>query len=518
MSISINKYIDITSGVGGASAVANRQLIGRYITTSSLLLPGELVEFDSIDDVGTRFPETSPEYIAASKYFAFVSKMNTGARRLSMYAWSKTAAAPQVVGAPGILGNAVLTSLKACTAISFNVTDTNNVVTPVNITGMDLSAATSFEDIRADVQTALRANANPQLVNATVLYTAATGVFTIQGSVSGSGNLIEVVPTATPGTDFGSQAALATASGGKAVPGVSAQTPLQAVQDSAALSDNFGSFGFIDSSTSPPTPLPDADIAAVSAWNAAQNVKYLYCLPGTIATAPNLYAALKGNAGTALTISVPNGADWAEFEPMEILAATDYSRPNSSQNYMFYEFNNRVATVTDTQTSDAMDLVRANYNGQVMRAGRQFSFYQRGVLMGGKTAPLDINTYTNEIWLKDDITTNILNAFLGLPRIPANDTGRGLVLSNIQPSIDAAINNGTISVGKLLTPQQKQYVTQITNDPNAWQQIQNIGYWIDVEILSYQTPDGRTEYKAVYVLVYSKDDQIRKVEGSDVLI
>jgi hypothetical protein len=35
---------------------------------------------------------------------------------------------------------------------------------------------------------------------------------------------------------------------------------------------------------------------------------------------------------------------------------------------------------------------------------------------------------------------------------------------------------------------------------------------------SYVTVDGRTEWKAVYTLIYSKDDTVRKVEGSHVLI
>lgn len=517
MSISINKYIDITSGVGGASGVASRQLIGRYITTSTVLLPGEVVEFTSIDDVGSRFPTNSPEYAAAAKYFGFVSKLNTGAPRLSMASWVKTATAPIVQGATGISGSGVLTSLKACTALDLNITDNTGTVTPVSIT-LDLSAAADFPTIAADVQTALRANANPQLTNATVAYTAATGRFTITGSVTGTGTLIAAVGTGSPTTDFGTQAGLLTSSGAQNIGGLSAQTPVQAVTDSANVSDNFGSFGFIDSSTTPPTLLGQSDVTAVASWVDAQNNKYMYCTPTTVLGAPTAYAALKGFSGTAMTVSINDGQDFSEFGPMEILAATDYTRANSSQNYMFYQFANRAATVTDTPTSDSMDAVRANYNGQVMQAGQQITFYQRGVLMGGNTAATDMNTYSNEMWLKDNITTSVLNAFLGLPRIPASDVGRGMVLSNIQYSVDAALNNGTISVGKVLTPQQKQYITQVTNDPNAWQQIQNIGYWLDVEIQSYATSDGRTEYKAVYVLVYSKDDQIRKVEGSDNLI
>ncbi|OYW78788.1 MAG: hypothetical protein B7Z19_06545, partial [Polynucleobacter sp. 32-46-5] len=85
--------------------------------------------------------------------------------------------------------------------------------------------------------------------------------------------------------------------------------------------------------------------------------------------------------------------------------------------------------------------------------------------------------------------------------------------------IDQALVNGVISVGKPLTSAQQIYITNATGDDTAWRQVQSEGYWIDVEIVAYvDTITGTTKYKAVYVLIYSKDDVIRKVEGTDVLI
>ena len=58
----------------------------------------------------------------------------------------------------------------------------------------------------------------------------------------------------------------------------------------------------------------------------------------------------------------------------------------------------------------------------------------------------------------------------------------------------------------------------MTDDELAWHQVQNIGYWVYCEMQQTVTTDGRTEYKAVYTLIYSKDDVVRKVEGTHVLI
>lgn len=515
MSISLNKYVDITSGVGGAAGVSTRDFIGRYISPSPNLLPGEVVEFASIDEVAVRFPETSPEYAAANMYFAFVSKAITSPKKLSFARWNKIASNPIVSGIVGVLGTDTLTLILDTTLLTLSI-DKNDGTPPtvVNIT-VDFTGAANYDAVRADLQTALRASANSELTLATVTYTAATGQFQITGGVT-STSTFTAVAQAVATTDVALQMGLLPSQGAVSVPGTPIQTPLQAVMSSTDASDNFGSFGFIDSTSNPPQRLADADVLAVAVWNTTQNNKFMFCTPTTTSGALTAYATLKANSGVAETINIAN--DYAEFIPAEILAATDYTRPNASNDYMYVQVGNRTPSITTTTLSTSMDNVRANYVGQTMQAGQKISFYQRGVLMGATNAATDMNTYANEMWLKDSIATSILNAFLSLPRIPAADLGRGIMLSNIQYSIDQGLFNGTISVGKPLTISQKQYITSVTNDPNAWQQIQNVGWWLDVELQSFVTPDGRTEWKAVYVLVYSKDDQIRKVEGTDILI
>jgi hypothetical protein len=515
MAITLLKYVNITSAVGGASQVPVRQLGGMYLTTSSALLPNVVYVFDSLADVQTMFATNTPEYQAAAYYFGYLSKTATTPLKLSMFRWVLANIPPQITGASGISGNTVLTALKACTTANFNVTDSNNVVTPVNITGLNLSGAADFPTIAADLQTAFRANTNPQFANCTVLYTAATGQFTLQGGLSGSG-LIQAVAGVSPTTDLNAHIGWLVANGATDSSGQSAQTPTQAISAAVAVTNNFGAFGFINSTTNPPTPLLDTDIVNVATWNNAQNNQFLYCAPTTIADASSISPQVIGFSGTALTINQNN--DFAEFCPMEILAAIDWSRPSASLNFMFTQFSGRQPTITDTQTSNAMDALRINYIGQTQNAGAMVSFYQRGVVMGTAQSPTDLNTYCNEIWLKSDITSYLMNMFLALPRVPANNTGRGMVLTNLQYAINDAINNNVISVGESLNSIQKQFCTQVTGDPNAWQQVQTSGYWVNVTITSYQTTDSRTEYQANYILVYAMDNQIRKVVGSDILI
>ena len=96
--------------------------------------------------------------------------------------------------------------------------------------------------------------------------------------------------------------------------------------------------------------------------------------------------------------------------------------------------------------------------------------------MGGSTAPVDMNTFANEMWLKDAAGTAIMSLLLSLAKVSANDTGRAQLLTTIQSVIDQALFNGTISVGKELNTNQKLYIAQITGDDKAWHQIQTLGY------------------------------------------
>lgn len=514
MAISISKYVDITSGVGGNPTVADRDFLALFISSSSSFLPGERVEFTSLADVATRVPTNSPEYTAAQYYFGYISKTATRPRALAFFRWVKQDSAPTLASSIGVQGATTLAAIKAANSITLAVTDAFGVVTNVPFTAIDLSSAADYEAVRAALQTTFRTSTNTQLQTCTVSYTASVGQFVITGSVTGSGK-INAVALANPATDLAVQMNLLTASGGSSIPGVTAQSPLEAAQAAYATSDNYGSFGFIDSTSNPPLPLSEADVAAVAAWNHSLNNEYVYCVPTTTANATVDFDTFKGYSGLALTVAQN---DFAEFCPAEALASVNYTRANGTINYMYTQFPTRSATVTTTPLSDAMDSVRANYIGQTMENGQRVEFYQAGVLMGGDNAATDINTYTNEMWLKSSIRTAMLRAFLGLPRIPANDTGRGIILANAQYSLDQGVTNGVISVGKTLTLTQRAFITQLTDDENAWQQVQNSGYWIDVQISQYVAPGNKTAYKATYVLIYSKDDQIRKVEGSNNLV
>ena len=88
------------------------------------------------------------------------------------------------------------------------------------------------------------------------------------------------------------------------------------------------------------------------------------------------------------------------------------------------------------------------------------------------------------------------------------------MLAVIQAPIDGALFSGIISVGTTLDTSQVAFVTSVTGSETAFLQIQNIGYWINAVVADA----GGGNFEIQYTLLYAKNDSVRKVTGSHLLI
>lgn len=495
MAISFKKYIDITSGVGGSTGVRDRDLITRIFSSNSLIPANSFLELDSVDDVANYFGSNSEEYKRAVLYFGWVSKNISRPKKISYARFVEKAQAPIIFGVTKMHNLSTIKSVNSGILVLSIGGQTEE------LTGIDFSTVTSFADVSNVVKTIINAKSSDQFSAATVSYDAVTQRFILTGGkaenadISADGEVADLLGL-TQGA-INSNGALE-------------QTVTDTLIASTDASNNFASFLFMPS-------LSDEQIKEVAEWNDTQNVMYMYLVPATDKNAETLSSMLLGYSGTTLTLASRQG-EFDEMIPGIILAATDYEKRNSVQNYMFQQFPELTAKVATTVDANKYDALRVNYYGQTQTAGQNISFYQRGVMMGGATDLVDQNIYANEAWLKDAVAAQIMSLLLSVSRVPANNNGRAQLLAVIQSKINQALDNGTISVGKALSTVQKLYIAEITGDSLAWQQVQNIGYWVDCQMQTYVTQDGRTEYKAVYTLIYSKDDAVRKVEGTHTLI
>jgi len=501
MAISLDRYVDITSGVGAASSVATRELIGRFFTANTLLPTNSYREFTSSEQVGEYFGFSSDEYNRAVFYFAWVSKNITAPQKISFARYNAADTAPQIFGAPGTQSIGLWTPI---TTGAFSLTIAAHTEA---FTGLDFSGAANLAAVAAIIQTAVRASdAAAQWASAVVTFDATRSCFNFTGGAVGEAAIS--VTAGGGGNDIAQLLGWINPESTIISDGAEGKSVAETLTFSTDQSDNFGSFTFM------PT-LSEDDIVAAATWNNARNVEFMYSVRCTSSNAEDLSNALEDIGGVCLTLA-PISTEFPEQVPMMILAATDYTALNSTQNYMFQIFNLTASVSTDAN-ADLYDGYNVNYYGQTQSAGQVVEFYQRGVMMGLPVDPADQNTYANEIWLKDTAESAILTLLLALSKVSANSKGRSQILAVLQSVINQAILNGTISVGKPLTPTQKLYIAEQTGDAKAWYQVQNQGYWVDVRIVPY-TEDSVTKYKAVYTLIYSKDDIIRKVEGRDILI
>lgn len=85
MAISQNKYVDIKSGIGGVSAVANKELILRVFTKNALTVAGTAADYDNAEAVGNFYGKTSDEYKVSVAYFGYLSKRNTSPKKISFW-------------------------------------------------------------------------------------------------------------------------------------------------------------------------------------------------------------------------------------------------------------------------------------------------------------------------------------------------------------------------------------------------------------------------------------------------
>ena len=502
MAVSQSRYVSITSGVGAQTTVAERQLIGRLFTDNVLLPPQSYKEFSSLDEVGAYFGTASNEYLRATPYFAFVSKNITQAQLISFSRWVDVAQAGVIYGANGTY---LLSTFTAVTTGALNLTIG---ATQFTLTGINLSAAGTLAAVASDIQTAIRAHTagGSDWTAATVSYDVTNQRFILTGGVAGPEAM--AIGVAGSGVDLGPLLGWteATAIVGQ---GSAVETITDTLDTASGLSNNFGSFLFIPA-------LDQAQIVEAATWNDAQNVLYMFMVGVTASNASAISAAVADYGGTALTLS-PLSDEYPEMSPMIILAATRYDNINSVQNYMFQNGFTWTPSVLKDLDADTYDALNVNYYVQTQNAGQFINFYATGVLTGISTDPVDQNVYANEQWLKDALAAQLMTLLLALANVSANAQGVAQITAILQSVIQQAVANGTISIGKPLDEIQQLYIANATGSNTAWLQVQNTGYWLNVVIVPFVV-DTVTKYKAVYTLIYSKDDVIRKIEGSDILI
>ena len=523
MAIRFSKYISIVSAVGAAQQVPQRQWCARIYTTNPLVGPNAILQFAvgpgvGAADVGAFFGTNSEEYARALAYSSYVSPLGTAPSAIQFARWVESNQPATIYGEASV---AVLAALQAITA---GVLSLQFGRTVVNLTGLNFASDMTLTAVATTLQTALIAAAasapNAELTGCSVTWNATSQAFdfTANPTVTTTESFDVVAPAGvTSATDVAAALGWYESQGALVNDAALLETRVAGFSRVTAINNNHGSFAYTDGSA-----LSLADATAVAQANAALNVMFIFRVYVTPLDYATWSAALVGIAGVGLeyedTAIVGATRQYIEMLPMAIQAAINFNAVNGAVGFMYKQNSSAfVASVTTDTLSDALDAARVNYYGQTQSAGANISFYQRGVLCGGATAPVDSTVFANEQWFKDLCGSSLMNLQLALGQLPANKRGQAQAELVLQTAINAALNNGVISANSTLTVQQQIFITNQTGDTTAWQQVQSIGYWKGSQIVS-NVVNGVTQYTLQYTIVYRKDDVIKTITGSHQLI
>ena len=507
MTIPQLKYVAITSAAAKTATAPYKELIARVFTTNSLFGANTVYEFSQSSDVADFAGSTSAEAKFAAEYFAWVSKKAQKPAKISFMRYSFDALAPY------LYSTRKLAALDAFTAITTGSIVINLGGTSYTVSDVDLSSATTYADVASALQTAIRANTSGGTLwtAATVTYNASNSSFQLTGGDTGV-NAINYAAASGTGVDLAALLGWDIEHAPVLSEGTAAATITDVLNKSIDLSTNFLTFGFLTASDA------ISNIEAIANWVQEQNYNYRFCFDVSSANYASVIAQIGTFEGLTANYNINygiSGLNPAWIMPAILPATTNYNAPNGVKSYMYQEFPAQAISVgkDDGTLYQTLDNLCVNYNGQTQKSGKTIAFYQNGFNTNG----LDSAIFDNEAWLKDHIATDVINAFLALDFISADKDGKAIIVGILEANATLALNNHVFANGAVLDNNQKAFITQVSGDENAWLDVQNNGYKFYVD-LTTQTQGNSQIHVAEYTLIYAKNNVIRKVVGSNILI
>lgn len=484
MPISSKRYVDITSTVGGASAVKTKDLLMRVYTSQAIIPVGAVRTFgsDEMATITTLFGAGSDEVRIAEYYFGFVSKASTKPSKIQFARWAKTAST-SVMYTGQILGD--IEEIKKIPKFKLKLSYADEIKETGEI---DISTQKDLSSVASTIQTAVKAQFN-SATNLTVKYDVARKIFIID--TQDKKKIFFVSINKDDANIMGFKT-------GTHSVGADIETITQCLTNTEQNNNNFGSYIFIDELTT-------AQIKESANWVAGKNIEYIYSQAVTDKTCSDVANAVKTIASTCLTYNMVKG-EYHHVLPCAILASQRFDFVNASANYMFQPDGRLTPDVTNNDLATILDNYKVNYYGQSAEGANPFSFYQRGQLCGDSKSPAFIGIHANEQWLKSEIKAQFLSMFIALNTVNADSSGIAIGTSYLNTVVQKALLNGVITTGKPLTQTQIVFITSETHDPHAYSAVQSKGYWFKVSV----DPDKN---EMDYLLIYSKADTINKVSG-----
>lgn len=463
MSIPASNIVKISPRVI-ASGGTDLEINGLLLTKTNLISSSVMVmEFSGADGVSAYFGANSPEYAAALVYFKGYDNSFKKPSRLfiglradeDMPAWLR--------GAPF---RQTLEALQKITdgALSLSIDGVS-----VSVTGIDLSAASSFSSAALIIQTAIVAKSQ----GVTVDYSALSGAFQITSPTKGSDSAISF-PSSVAGSDLGTLLNFTEELGAVISLGIVSMTPKENMDAINNIASNWVTFSAL-------YDMADEEMLAFASWASSFGTEYAF-IPWTLsasALVPGVSAdpaSKLASTNAASTAIVYGSATYAVFI-MAAAASIDWNRVNGVITFAFKSQSGLMPSVTDG--ADATVLLDKKYNiyGDYATRNDNFIFLYDGRMFGEYNF---LDAYINAVWLNNAFQVAVMSGFKSASTVPYTDGGYSLVRSWLMDPILRAVENGVITSGVTLSEAQKgQLLTEAGLDISG--DIQTDGWFLQIE-------------------------------------
>lgn len=443
------------------------------------------ISFSSAEAVGDYFGTTSDEYTFASVYFGGYNNSQLKPSLLYFYKLTPNGASPFVRGA-SLTPATALNTIKAISAGSLNI-EING--TAYEVTGIDLSGATSLSDAASIVQTAL---VGKGATNATVAYSSIDNTFTVDAGEVGEEKSI-AVPSGDVAVAMGFNADTAVVSAG-----ADSMTVTETMTELTSAFQNFVTFTTLAEAS-------DADAISLAQWATTQanaGTMYLYvCWDSSEANKDPLNTTviaeqLKALEVTATTVVYPS-FKIAAFT-MGTAASIAWDQTNGTLTFAFKAQSGLGADITKTQDSVALITHNVNFIGNYATRNDNFVFFYNGSMLGEWAW---IDTYLNACWLCNALQVQLMAMFTVNRRIPYTEAGYAIIRANCRDVINRAINNGVINAGVSLSEAQiSTLVSELGGDFSS--EIYTNGYYLQILDATANARQQRTSPPCNLVYTY----------------
>ncbi len=438
MTIPASELVDLqprTLG-GGLNGV---ELNGVLLSDSALLPANMIYPFGSPDAVSNYFGAESTEYALASGYFLADDNKQKSPTTLYFYRVITEAVAGWLRGAKV---SANLSAFQAVTdgALSLSI---DGVV--VNLTGIDLSEATSYSAIAEAVQAKLTGGA-------TVVYNSNFGAFIITSGTTGENSSVSFASPAESGTDLSALMNLSETSGAITSGGSAAQTLTQNMQNLIKSGQNWVTFMPVFQET-------DEQKEELATWCNSKGTRFAY-----IANEVNGNALVPNNSACFAQkvkdyYGIFNCYNTKAFcaLAMGYAASMDLDRTNGRKAFAYRSQAGLAYTVDDAEDARALLGNGYNFYGDYATAAEEFTLAQNGQISGSAKW---FDTYLGQIWLKAQMQASWLTVLKNANTLPFNVDGYSAIYAGSIDVINAGINAGLIVSGVNLSAAQIDQVNR----------------------------------------------------------